>query len=129
MRESSKSNLKKLKEMSILYSHLSQKVISADQIPVPHLHTQQTSVSQRLVQLKLKTLVPPWVTGLFNHLEEAGSWQSVTDSSNCAADEIRNIQRHILTALSYVLPLYRTRTKGSEAPLRSFFARSLETKP
>lgn len=59
-----------LKEMC---SHLSQEVVSADQIPVPHLHTQK-AVSQSLVQLKLKTFIPAWVTGLLNHLEEAGSW-------------------------------------------------------
>lgn len=49
--------------------YLSKEVISADQVPVPHLHTEK-AIGQCVVQLKFKTLIPAWIAGLLYHLEE-----------------------------------------------------------
>lgn len=48
-------------------SYLSEEVVSAHQVPVPHLHAEQ-AVGQSVVQLELETLVPAWIARLLHHL-------------------------------------------------------------
>ena len=50
-------------------THLPQEVISADEVPVPDLHTERR-VSCGVLQLILKALVPPGIARLLHHLQK-----------------------------------------------------------